>query len=125
MIRSADVVIVGGGVSGASIAFSLASRGIRNVVHFGNRWPAIPETAIQELRSILGTEEIKVLSQDINPGDSVEVAAGIFQGFQAMVSRVTPRRQRVAVLLDFLGRQTAVELDRNHLVQNRDARRTV
>jgi hypothetical protein len=33
-------------------------------------------------------------------------------GLHALVTRVMPAKQRVAVLLDFLGRQTAVELDR-------------
>ncbi|MBI3460189.1 FAD-dependent oxidoreductase, partial [Candidatus Acetothermia bacterium] len=30
--RAADVVIIGGGVNGASIAFNLAERRVRNVV---------------------------------------------------------------------------------------------
>ena len=34
----------------------------------------------------------------------------------AVVSRVMPARLRVAVLLEFLGRQTAVELDRGQLI---------
>jgi transcriptional antiterminator RfaH len=97
-----------------------AVRGVRNVVHFGARWPTIPETAIAELRSAMGVEETRVLSQDLNPGDAVEVADGIFHGLQAVVARVMPQRQRVSILLDFLGRQTAVELDRNQLVRNRD-----
>jgi len=101
-----------------------AVRGVRGVVHFGARWPAVPESAIEELRAVMGHEEVRVLSPDINPGDSVKVAGGIFQGFSAMVARVAPRRQRVAVLLDFLGRQTAVELDRDHLVQDREVFRT-
>lgn len=93
-------------------------RGVRGVVHFGHRWPAIPDPIIVELRSTLGDAEIKIVSPDLNAGDAVEVATGVFQGFQALVSRVIPRRQRVSVLLDFLGRQTAVELSRNELVQN-------
>jgi transcriptional antiterminator RfaH len=93
-------------------------RGVRGVVHFGDRWPSLPDTVIAELRLTVGDDEIKILSSDLNAGDAVEVATGMFQGFQALVARVIPRRQRVSVLLDFLGRQTAVELDRNQLVQN-------
>ena len=98
-------------------------RGVRNVVHFGERWPTIPDTTITELESIVGDGEIKVLSQDINPGDTVEVASGVFHGFQALVARVIPRRQRVSVLLDFLGRQTAVELNSNHLIRSEETLR--
>jgi transcriptional antiterminator RfaH len=93
-------------------------RGVRGVVHFGHRWPSIPDSAITELRSLVGDAEIKILSSDLNVGDAVEVATGVFQGFPALVSRVIPRRQRVFVLLDFLGRQTAVELDTNQVVPN-------
>jgi transcriptional antiterminator RfaH len=93
-------------------------RGVRGVVHFGHRWPSIPDAVIAELRSIVGDEEIKILSPGLNAGDSVEVAAGVFQGFQALVARVIPQRQRVSVLLDFLGRQTAVELNTNQVVPN-------
>ncbi len=32
MIKTADVVIIGGGISGASIAYNLAARGVKNVV---------------------------------------------------------------------------------------------
>jgi len=95
-----------------------AVRGVRCVVHFGSRWPAIPDPVIAELRAALNGEEIKVISQELNPGDTVEVAAGVFHGFQALVSRVMPQRQRVSVLLDFLGRQTAVELDCRQLIRN-------
>lgn len=95
-----------------------ATRGVRKVVHFGTRWPTIPEATIAELRSATGIDEVKVLSQDLHPGDAVEVADGVFHGLQALVTKVMPQRQRVSVLLDFLGRQTAVELDRNQLVRN-------
>jgi hypothetical protein len=38
------------------------------------------------------------------------------QGLQAVVSRLMPARDRVAVLLDFLGQQTIVEVDREQLI---------
>jgi transcriptional antiterminator RfaH len=97
-----------------------AVRGVRNVVHFGDRWPTIPNATIAELESMVGDGEIKVLSQDLNPGDTVEVASGVFYGFQALVARVIPRRQRVSVLLDFLGQQTSVELNSNHLIRSEE-----
>lgn len=93
-------------------------RGVRGVVHFGHRWPSLPDLFITELRSIVGDAEIKTLSPDLNPGDAVEVVTGAFQGFQALVARVIPRRHRISVLLDFLGRQTSVELSTHQVVQN-------
>lgn len=95
-----------------------ATRGVRGVVHFGDRWPTISDAAIAELRTLLGDAEIRLISPDLTPGDTVEVADGIFHGIKAIVTRVMPGRERVSVLLDFLGRQTTVELDRAQLVQN-------
>lgn len=99
-----------------------SARGVRAVVHFGTRWPAVPDGVIAELRSAMGTDEVKTLSEDLNPGDPVEIFGDPFAGLQAVVTRVMPGRQRVGVLLEFLGRQTVVELDRSQLNRVRDVR---
>jgi hypothetical protein len=41
---------------------------------------------------------------------------------KAVVTRVMPARQRVAVLLEFLGRQTAVELESAAVIREGDQR---
>jgi transcriptional antiterminator RfaH len=90
--------------------------GVAGIVHFGTRWPTIPEPVIQELQSVLGTEGVRVIGETLAPGDSVRIAGGAFHGLQGVVTRVMPGRERVAVLLDFLGRQTAVELPLNSVI---------
>jgi transcriptional antiterminator RfaH len=91
------------------------ARAVRGVVHFGTRWPTIPEATIAELRSAMDGAELRTVENVLRPGDAVEINSGAMRGLQAVVSRVMPSRQRVAVLLDFLGRQTMVELDRNQI----------
>jgi transcriptional antiterminator RfaH len=98
------------------------ARGVRDVVHFGDHWPKVPETAITDLRAAMGNEELQVIPQEFNPGEIVEIAGGAFHGLQAMVTRVLPAKQRVAVLLDFLGRQTSLELCAGQLIA-KDQRR--
>jgi transcriptional antiterminator RfaH len=85
-------------------------QGVRTVVHFGQQWPTIPAAALQQLREIIGTEGIKDLNEPVQSGDRVEVLEGPFRGFEAIVTRVVPARERICVLLDFLGRQTVVQL---------------
>lgn len=97
-----------------------ATRAVTDIIHFGNQWPCIPKTVIEELRAVMGPGELKEISEELNPRDSVEIAGGIFHGLQAVVSRVMPGRQRVAVLFDFLGRQTMLDLDRAQLVVKRE-----
>jgi transcriptional antiterminator RfaH len=93
-----------------------AARGVRGVVHFGSRWPTIPETIIRDLRTAMNDQDLRVIEDALQPGDTVEIAGGAMRGLQAVVSRVMPAQQRAAVLLEFLGRQTTVELDRSQLI---------
>jgi transcriptional antiterminator RfaH len=93
------------------------SRGVAGVVHFGTNWPVIQSEIIEELRAAMGPEEVRVVPSLFAEGDSVCVATGPFAGLQALVSRVMPGPQRVAVLLEFLGRQTTMELASAQLLQ--------
>jgi len=50
----------------------------------------------------------------------VTVGEGAFHGFNGIVLKVLPAKQRVQILLDFLGRTTLAEVDRKSLiVENR------
>jgi transcriptional antiterminator RfaH len=88
---------------------------VRDVVHFGTRFPIIPEMVIEELRSAMGQEETRVIVSSFDPGEEVRIAGGPFHDLEAVVIRAMPSQQRVAVLLDFLGRQTKVEIDDTQL----------
>jgi transcriptional antiterminator RfaH len=98
------------------------ANGVRGVVHFGDRWPAIADEAIAELRQLAGDEQVCVVNELFSPGEEVEVAAGAFRGWSAVVTRVLPARERVLVLLDFLGRQTCVEVPEADLLRPGDPR---
>lgn len=84
--------------------------GVAGVVHFGLFWPIVPDETIAVIRDVIGEEEVRLVEPSLKVGDEVEVATGSFAGFSGVVTRVMPARDRVAVLLEFLGRQTVVEL---------------
>jgi transcriptional antiterminator RfaH len=92
-----------------------AARSVRGVVHFGYRWPAIPDSAVAELQAAMGGQDVRQVEETLRPGDMVHIGAGPMDGLEAVVTRVMPARERVAVLLEFLGRQTMVELNRFQL----------
>ena len=98
------------------------SRGVRGVVHFGERWPAIPDEIIRDLQQAVGTEELRTIPETFVPGDEVEIAEGAMRGLRAIVTRVLPGRERIAVLMEFLGRQTMVELPRHCLIKDGNER---
>ena len=91
--------------------------GVSGVVHFGSKWPTVPDQAIEEIRAVIGTQGVHVVSDVVEPGDEVVVTGGIFHGLQAVVTQIMPGKERVMVLMDFLGRQTAVELGNNAVIK--------
>jgi transcriptional antiterminator RfaH len=101
-----------------------AVRGVSGVIHFGHRWPVIPEATIAELQQAVGENELRTISATLMPGDVVEIADGAMRGLSAVVSRVIPSRERVAVLMDFLGRQTTIEVPVYSVIKEDNARAT-
>ncbi len=96
--------------------------GVCDVVHFGNRWPAVPNGVMEELRAQFGDDSVYVIGNALAPGDEVQISGGAFHGLAGVITRVMPARERVAVLLDFLGRQTAVEIPTGSVIRQADAR---
>lgn len=97
--------------------------GVRGVIHFGERWPTVPDAVMADLQQLFGGEQLHVIPEVPVVGDAVDIAGGAFHGLQAVVTQVMPGRERVLVLLDFLGRQTAVELPLAQVVVEGDGRR--
>ena len=91
--------------------------GVKTVVHFGPRWPTVPDAVISELRARFGEAEIHIDSTALAPGDTVQIAGGAMHGLEAVVSMVMPGRQRVVVLMEFLGRQNMVELEAGRVIK--------
>ncbi len=102
-----------------------AARGVRGVVHFGERWPAIPDEVIQQLRASVPADQVHVIVEELKTGDAVRISGGAFHGLEAVVTRAMPGRQRVGVLLEFLGRQTMVEVEKEAVVLEKGGRRRV
>jgi transcriptional antiterminator RfaH len=98
------------------------SNGVRGIVHFGERWPTVPASGIAELRAALGEDEMHVVDGPLAEGDEVEIAQGAFRGLKAVVTRALPSRLRVCVLLEFLGRQTTVEVPMESVLRADDPR---
>ena len=95
--------------------------GVSTLVHFGQQIPMVADLVIEELRQCFQEEEFLSVEDRIDPGAEVSVADGAFRGFQAIVLRVLPARQRVQILLDILGRQTLVEVARGSIIlENRN-----
>jgi len=94
--------------------------GMSGVVHFGLHIPSIADSVIDELKQCFESEEPMRVEEPFYAGAEVMVAEGSFIGAHGIVVRVLPARQRVQILLDFLGQSTLAEVDRKSLaVENR------
>jgi transcriptional antiterminator RfaH len=89
--------------------------GVSSLVHFGQRISVVPDPVIQELKQCFEADEPMQVEDRLYPGAEVTVADGAFRGFSGIVVRLLPARQRVQILLDFLGRTTVAEVDRTSL----------
>jgi len=86
------------------------SPGIRGVVHFGDYLATLDPQTMAALQEKTGEEEIVTLDPEIKVGQAVRIAEGPFQGLDVVVTRLLPARERVKVLLDFLGRTVETEI---------------
>jgi Transcription antiterminator len=98
------------------------TRGVSAIVHFGDQYPAVPDGVIAELRATVSSDRVHVIEEQLEPGSQVVISGGSFDHFRAIVTRVMSAKDRVAVLLDFLGRQTEVELSREAVLIEGEAR---
>ena len=64
----------------------------------------------------MGVTEIKELNYVISEGDQVKVVEGVFFGLEAVVTQVLPGKERVKVLMDFLGRKMEAEVERSSVL---------
>jgi transcriptional antiterminator RfaH len=108
-----------------SLRSAQSARGVRGVVHFGERWPTIPENTIDELQAAVGSVGVHVIAKEFSPGDAVQIADGTLRGLRAVVARVTSGSERVAVLMEFLGRQTMIELAANSIIKEGNERAAI
>ncbi len=99
-----------------------SASGVQGVVHFGGHWPVIPKETIAALRQVMGTTDLHTISPEFSPGDAVQITEGTLCGLRAVVSRVMPGSERIAVLMELLGRQTVVELKRSSIVMEGNKR---
>jgi transcriptional antiterminator RfaH len=89
---------------------------VSGIVQFGNRYPIIEEGALAFLRDQTGVAEVKELTYELSRGDQVKIVGGIFAGLDAVVTQILSGKERVKVLMDFLGRQMEAEVERSNVL---------
>lgn len=93
------------------------SPGVKDFLTFGSRIAEVGQDVIDALRARCpgGIAEIDPLNA--RPGDAVRINEGPFSGLEAIFQGTLKGSERVAVLLDILGRQTRMILPRETIAK--------
>ena len=83
--------------------------GISGIVQFGDRLALLPDGLISEIKARVGDDEIVELNQGLVPGQNVQITQGPFQGLEALVTRLITAKDRVEILIEWMGRSLHAE----------------
>lgn len=95
---------------------------VLRVLEFGGTLAQVRDSFITELKEEMQNEDIRVVEMPINLGDEVEVTSGPMRGLRGIVSSLTNAKERVRILLEFLGRENLVEVGTDNLLTEQTPR---
>jgi transcriptional antiterminator RfaH len=93
------------------------AHGISGIVRFADRYATIDERALAELRDQTDVADVKELNYSLSQGDDVKIVHGAFVGLDAIITQVLPAKERVKILLDFLGRKIEAEVEHSSVLR--------
>jgi len=103
---------------GVSLRAVRHSQNVIRVVEFGGVPTEIPDSVIATLRNEMAESDLVEVRIGLKVGDTVELTEGPMRGFQGIVNGVMSGEERVSVLLDFLGRQSLVQVEVSKLISD-------
>lgn len=98
------------------------SQSVIRVVDFGGCLTPVSDTIIAELKFEMQGEEVREVHSEVKVGDTVELTEGPMRGLKGIVNAMLTGAERVRVLLEFLGRESAVEVSVSHLLTEQKPR---
>jgi transcriptional antiterminator RfaH len=93
------------------------AHGVSGIVRFADRYPTIDEQALAQLRDHTDLAGVKEMNYSLSQGDNVRIVEGAFVGLDAVITQVLPAKERVKILLDFLGRKIEAEVEHSSVLR--------
>ena len=87
------------------------AQGVLTIVKFGESMPVVPDSFLESLTDLLGEHEELVIAHEVQIGDQFELADGPLRGQIGDVQEVLPGKERVRLLVEFIGGEREVEVD--------------
>lgn len=101
------------------------SQNVIRVVEFGGNPVAIPDQIIADLRQEMADSEVREVTTPLKVGDTVELTEGPMRGLKGIVTTLLSGEERVRILLEFLGRESMVEVSADKLLAESSPRTIV
>lgn len=92
------------------------------IVSFGDDPVPISSDVIEALKREMLGKDVREVQYGVKVGDTVEVAEGPMRGLKGIVESIARGEDRVKVLLEFLGRQSLVNVSKVSLLSERSPR---
>jgi transcriptional antiterminator RfaH len=92
----------------AKFAYSSLRRAVGS--SHGDRFATVPEKDREVVAGEGGAEEIVTVDLSLKIGQPVQFIEGPFEGLEVVITQLLPARERIRVLLDFLGRSMEMEV---------------
>ena len=90
------------------------THGVTGLVRFGDHVPTIEPITLDTLKTV--GNEVITFDRQLEVGETVKIAEGPLQGFEAVVTRLLPAAKRVQILLEFLGRDIEVAVHEPQII---------
>ena len=92
------------------------SPAVSGFVQFGERLALLPEALVNEIKRQTAGNEVVEINPELEPGRTVQIACGPFQGLDAVITRLIPARERVEILIEWMGRNLYAEASVNDVL---------
>jgi transcriptional antiterminator RfaH len=83
--------------------------GVSGFVQFGERLAMLPEPLIDEIKRQTSGDGVVEINPELELGRTVQLARGPFLGLEAVITRLIPARERVEILIEWMGRTLHAE----------------
>jgi transcription antitermination factor NusG len=101
------------------------AQNVIRVVDFGGQLTPVPDSVITGLKAEMGQEDLRQIEVAVQVGDTVELTEGPMRGLKGIVNSIHSGAERVRILLEFLGRESLVEVPATKLLTEHTPRQVI
>ena len=98
------------------------SQSVIRIVDFGGQMTPVADDIIQSIRDEMDGQVIREINVGLKVGDTVELTEGAMKGLKGIVNSIHSGEERVKILMEFLGRESLIEVNASKLLSDYTAR---